>query len=44
MHAIAYAVDNPEEPDLFIAKRVPFALLSPGRGGGGGLVRAVKLS
>ena len=29
MHAIAYAVDDPEEPNIFIAKRVLSALLSP---------------
>ena len=29
MNAIAYEVEDPEEPDPFIAKRVPSALLSP---------------
>ena len=30
VHAIAYAVDDPEKPDLFISKRVSSALLYPG--------------
>ena len=44
VHAIAYAVDDPEEPNLFIAERVPSALLCTAGGGGGGWGRAVKLS
>ena len=31
VHAIAYAVDDTEELDLFIAERVPSTLLYPGR-------------